>query len=82
MANQDVFTTMVITSPNMNFVPKYPVERQIVQTYTDGRWGLREYSRWPQVLLPEMWHVACIPGRPSPPEIPNILWENLSSHTH
>ena len=77
-----MFSTLVITSPNMDFVPQYPVERQIVTTYTDGRWGVREYSRWPQVLLEHMWHVACIPRRPSPPHIPDVLWEDLSVHKH
>ncbi|KAI0656104.1 hypothetical protein C8Q70DRAFT_922337 [Cubamyces menziesii] len=82
VASQGIFTTAVITSPNMTYVPPYPVERQVVPTFADGRWGLHEYSRCPQVLLSEMWHVACIPLRPSPPEVPNVLWENLSVHTH
>ncbi|KAI0654517.1 hypothetical protein C8Q70DRAFT_1058441 [Cubamyces menziesii] len=82
VACQGIFTTIIITSPNMDYIPQYPVERQVVPTYTDGRWGLHEYSRCPQVLLSDVWHVACIPRRPSPPELPTVLWENLSVHTH
>ncbi|KAH9885581.1 hypothetical protein C8Q73DRAFT_749167 [Cubamyces lactineus] len=45
---------MCVTSPNATWIPQYP-------TYSDGRWGEREYSRWPQLLTPGMWHKACIP---------------------
>ncbi|KAJ8462149.1 hypothetical protein ONZ51_g11086 [Trametes cubensis] len=82
VACRGIFTTIIITSPNMDYIPQYPVERQVVPTYSDGRWGLHEYSRCPQVLLSDVWHVACIPRCPSPPELPTVLWENLSVHTH
>lgn len=67
---------MVITSPNMDYVPEYPVEAKVIETYTDRRWGVREYSRWPQVLVPDMMHVACIPTAPSA-EWDNVLWRAL-----
>ncbi len=69
---------MVITSPNMDYIPPYPVESMVIETYTDGLWGTHEYSRTPQRLAPGMWHLACIPAAPSPPEIPEILWSSLS----
>ncbi|KAI0356811.1 hypothetical protein OH77DRAFT_1476993 [Trametes cingulata] len=78
VAAQGYFTSLVVTSPNMDYVPEYPVERRVIDTYIDGRWGLREYSRWPQVLVPEMMHVACIPREPLPPLVPEILWHPLS----
>ena len=68
---------MVLTSPNMDYVPEYPVESTVIDMYADGRWGDHEYSRWPQVLQPDMWHVPCIPCVPVPPEVPEILWEPL-----
>ncbi|KAH9896032.1 hypothetical protein C8Q73DRAFT_745170 [Cubamyces lactineus] len=52
---------MCVTSPNATWIPQYPIERAIIKTYSDGRWGEREYSRWPQLLTPGMWHKACIP---------------------
>ncbi|KAI0649156.1 hypothetical protein C8Q79DRAFT_904716, partial [Trametes meyenii] len=55
---------LVMTSPNMSYVPEYPIERQVIETFADGRWGIREYSRWPQALVPDMWHVPCIPREP------------------
>ncbi|KAI9061321.1 hypothetical protein FKP32DRAFT_1535012, partial [Trametes sanguinea] len=82
VATQGTFLTMVITTPNMDYIPQMPIERNVVETFTDGRWGLREYSRWPQMLVPEMMHVACIPTSPSPPEVPEVLWETMTPHTH
>ena len=73
---------MVLTSPNMDYVPEYPVESTVIDMYADGRWGDHEYSRWPQVLQPDMWHVPCIPCVPVPPEVPEILWETLLPQSH
>ncbi|KAH9884306.1 hypothetical protein C8Q73DRAFT_796300 [Cubamyces lactineus] len=61
VGSQDGFADMCVTSPNATWIPQYPVERTIIKTYSDGRWGEREYSRWPQLLTPGMWHKACIP---------------------
>ncbi|OJT08178.1 hypothetical protein TRAPUB_940 [Trametes pubescens] len=60
----------------MDYVPEYPVERKIIETYADGRWGVREYSRWPQMLVPDMMHVACIPTASSA-EWDDVLWRAL-----
>ncbi|KAH9910550.1 uncharacterized protein BXZ73DRAFT_93670 [Epithele typhae] len=53
---------MVLTSPNQDWIPSHPVERTVVRTYQDGLWGEHEYSRWPQPLIRNMWHIACIPS--------------------
>ncbi|RPD67628.1 hypothetical protein L226DRAFT_443293, partial [Lentinus tigrinus ALCF2SS1-7] len=74
VASHGDFDRMVITSPNMDYIPAYPVDRQVIETYTDGLWGAHEYSRLPQRLLPGRWHVACIPASASPPEVPSVLW--------
>ncbi len=79
VASHGIFDRMVITSPNMDYVPPYPVESMVIETYTDGLWGAHEYSRTPQRLAPGMWHIACIPTSPSPPEIPEVLWTSLSA---
>ena len=68
---------MVLTSPNMDYIPDYPVETEVIHTHTDGLWGIHEYSRLPQRLAPGRWHVACIPKTPSPPELPHVLWMGL-----
>ncbi|OJT02481.1 hypothetical protein TRAPUB_6988 [Trametes pubescens] len=81
VAAQGAVKTLVITSPNMDFVPEYPIERRVIQTFSDGRWGVHEYSRWPQLLVPEMMHVACIPARPNPPAAPEVLWADLHPST-
>ncbi|EIW53630.1 uncharacterized protein TRAVEDRAFT_52750, partial [Trametes versicolor FP-101664 SS1] len=60
----------------MDYVPEYPAECKVIETYADGRWGLREYSRWPQVLVPDMMHIPCIPRRPAM-QSHKVLWDNL-----
>ena len=54
----------------------------VIQTYVDGRWGIHEYSRHPQWYIEEVTHIACIPGRLSPPEVPDILFKSLDGDTH
>ncbi|KAI0668292.1 hypothetical protein C8Q78DRAFT_1071557 [Trametes maxima] len=70
---------MCITSPNMTFIPEFPVERGLIKTYADGRWGVREYSRWPQILTPGAWHFACIPSRDEglASGMPEVLWRTI-----
>ncbi|KAI0735655.1 hypothetical protein C8Q76DRAFT_690244 [Earliella scabrosa] len=67
----------IITSPNQHWVPVWPREPQVLRTYTDGTGGLHEYSRWPQTVIPNMWHVACIPTRGSDDDLPDVLWISL-----
>ncbi|KAH9912049.1 uncharacterized protein BXZ73DRAFT_56620 [Epithele typhae] len=69
---------MAVTTPNQDWVPAHPVERTVVRTYQDGLWGEHEYSRWPQPLVRNMWHISCIPSPRSPqPEVPPVLWHSL-----
>ena len=82
MASQNIFNDFIVTSPNTDYVPEYPVERQVIHTYTDGRWGVHEYSRWPQPHIDGMMHVACIPRRAKPPGTMPVLWETLLPSTH
>ncbi|KAI0683489.1 hypothetical protein C8Q76DRAFT_804133 [Earliella scabrosa] len=82
VASHGVFSQFVLTSPNTDYVPEYPVERHIVQTFADGRWGLHEYSRWPQAHMDAMTHVACIPRGPHSPALPDVLWETLRPDVH
>ncbi|KAH9912987.1 uncharacterized protein BXZ73DRAFT_55771 [Epithele typhae] len=75
--------SLVMTSPNQDWIPAHPVERAIIRTYTDGLWGELEYSRWPQPMIRNMWHIACIPSplRP-PPDSPPVLWTTLAPSQH
>ncbi|TFK80101.1 hypothetical protein K466DRAFT_638308 [Polyporus arcularius HHB13444] len=71
--------TSVFTSPNQLFVPQFAIAHNEIMTYDDGRWGLHEYSRWPQEYDPACVHVACIPrqGAPGSPEAAVVwrVWE-------
>ena len=67
----------IVTSPNQDRVPKMPKDSDIIQTYVDGRWGIREYSRHPQWYIEELTHIACIPRSSSPPDVPEILFATL-----
>ena len=49
----------------MRYVPNFPlVHSNPVSVCTDGRWGIFEYSRWPQEYHDEIAHHMCIPNRP------------------
>ncbi|KAI0705710.1 hypothetical protein C8Q76DRAFT_771335 [Earliella scabrosa] len=66
-----IFLVVVpVTPPNQHWVPVWPREPQVLRTYTDGTWGLHEYSRWPQTVIPNMWHVA-------DDDLPDVLWISL-----
>ncbi len=73
---------MVITSPNMDYVPEWPIERSTVETYSDGRWGIRKYSLLPQDLCHGMWHTSCIPAHPDLANLPSVLRETLQRGSH
>ena len=66
---------------NQDWVPECGMEPTAVQTYTDGTWGIHEYSRWPQLAIPNMWHVACIPTQRGNPHLPGVLWARLQPET-
>ncbi|KAI0686969.1 hypothetical protein C8Q76DRAFT_635767, partial [Earliella scabrosa] len=69
---------VLISSPNQDWIPALPPRSEVLKTYTDGLWGLHEYSRWPQRLLANMLHVPCIPTpRAVPPQL-HVLWASLS----
>ncbi|KAI0707014.1 hypothetical protein C8Q76DRAFT_770794 [Earliella scabrosa] len=57
--------TSAFTSPNALWVPRFAVAHSDITTYTDGRWGAHEYSRWPQEFTREAFHIHCIPSPPS-----------------
>ncbi|KAI1783819.1 hypothetical protein LXA43DRAFT_1102080 [Ganoderma leucocontextum] len=82
VASQGVLSGFVITSPSQEHVPQMPRDVNVVQTYVDGRWGVREYSRHPQWYIEEMTHVACIPRSASPPHVPDILFISLEADKH
>ncbi len=67
--------TSIFTSPNQQWVPDFAIAHSEITTYSDGRWGAHEYSRWPQVYDHAHRHVACIP-RPGSVHAPKaeILW--------
>ena len=57
--------TSAFTSPNATWVPRFAVAHSEITTYSDGRWGVHEYSRWPQEFTREAFHIHCIPSPPS-----------------
>ncbi|PIL28190.1 hypothetical protein GSI_09727 [Ganoderma sinense ZZ0214-1] len=72
----------VITSPTQHYVPKYPRDVDVIHTFSDGRWGVHEYSRHPQIYIEQMTHLACIPRTASLPDIPDILFTTLRAVDH
>ena len=49
----------------MDYVPDFPsLSEGPASVRTDGRWGIWEYSRWPQMYNEQVPHHMCIPSRP------------------
>ncbi len=54
-----------VTSPNMRYVLDLPrIGSNPVAVCADGRWGIFEYSRWPQEYHDRTAHHMCIPLEP------------------
>ncbi|TFK89846.1 hypothetical protein K466DRAFT_8446 [Polyporus arcularius HHB13444] len=66
-----------MTTPNMTWVPKFAPANSEITAYTDGRWGLHEYSRWPQAFTRSLWHIHCIPAHPRSPGPGKICWRTF-----
>ncbi|TFK87313.1 hypothetical protein K466DRAFT_491098 [Polyporus arcularius HHB13444] len=77
-ASDGGFSSKIITTPNQDWIPEHPIERTVIKTYANGLWGYHEYSRWPQPLTPNMYHVAFIPRPRSVEILPAIVWLSLS----
>ncbi|KAI0689584.1 hypothetical protein C8T65DRAFT_588538, partial [Cerioporus squamosus] len=69
--------TSIITTPNMTWVPKFAIAHSEITTYTDGRWGIHEYSRWPQAFSRDIFHVHCIPAKPRTSGPGPVCWRTL-----
>ncbi|KAI1784485.1 hypothetical protein LXA43DRAFT_1066736 [Ganoderma leucocontextum] len=69
---------IVVTTPNANWVPEFAVAHSEITTFSDGRWGRHEYSRWPQQFAREVFHTHCIPAKARPNGPREILWRTLS----
>ncbi|RDX43310.1 hypothetical protein OH76DRAFT_1361389, partial [Lentinus brumalis] len=68
----------VFTSPNADWVPEFAVAHGEITTYSDGRWGHHEYSRWPQEFDRDEFHIACIPRFPLPnAPLSKVLWVTI-----
>ncbi len=66
-----------ITSPNMRDIPDLPrLTFNPVAVCTDGRWGIFEYSRWPQESHDRTAHHMCIPLHPKQERIHSYYKEN------
>ncbi|KAI0743714.1 hypothetical protein C8Q80DRAFT_1220618 [Daedaleopsis nitida] len=66
VAGQGVASFSVITTPNQVFVPEITVAHSEITTFSDGRWGLHEYSLRPQTYDHKQPHLPCIPRQSSP----------------
>ena len=62
----------------MTWVPKFAVAHDEIFTYSDGRWGIHEYSRWPQSFARDMFHIACIPSKARALGPSYVCWRTLS----
>ena len=71
-------SNIVVTTPNAEWVPEFAVAHSEITTFSDGRWGRHEYSRWPQQFTREAFHIHCIPSKAREDGPREILWRTLS----
>ncbi|RDX43376.1 hypothetical protein OH76DRAFT_1487952 [Lentinus brumalis] len=72
-----IIRDFVITRPNMTWAPKFAIAHGEITTYTDGRWGIHEYSRWPRSFLHDLFHVPCIPAKSCAAGPGPVCWRTL-----
>lgn len=67
----------------MDYIPGPPLRdlSRELKTYADGRWGIHEYSRWPQMIDESMPHFVCIPTSPGN-YVRGILFASLTAEEH
>ncbi|KAG1840801.1 hypothetical protein F4604DRAFT_1939905 [Suillus subluteus] len=59
---------LVITTPNMHFVPEFHhFDAEVLQARADGRFGVIDCFQWPQAYDDTFCHAACIPRKESFP---------------
>lgn len=79
MAGWGFSSDSIITSPNRPWIPRFAIAHSEITTYTDGRWGYHEYSRWPQAFDHAHIHCACIPRSTSLLATGHdVLWRTLN----
>ncbi|KAJ3564158.1 hypothetical protein NP233_g8475 [Leucocoprinus birnbaumii] len=58
--------TLVITTPNADWLPQINLGTQDVKVYHDGRWGTSDFAQWPQWYFDEQDHFPYILRKPKP----------------
>lgn len=73
---------IIITSPNQDFVPQPPCVNAEVQLRSDLRYGVDDFTLWPQVFLEKYPHIAGIPRKPSQPtsDLAAMWWTPTITH--
>ncbi|KAF9230023.1 hypothetical protein BU15DRAFT_84156 [Melanogaster broomeanus] len=54
---------VVITSPNMTFIPKPFLNSSELRAFKDGRYGVQDVFQWPQLYSDKYPYSTCIPRR-------------------
>ncbi|KAF9442851.1 hypothetical protein P691DRAFT_680688 [Macrolepiota fuliginosa MF-IS2] len=72
---------LVISTPNVDYLPNVNLGRQVISMCVDGRWGAEDWAQWPQWYFDGQDHFAYILRRPAPQDLKTHplrrLWWNM-----
>jgi len=72
---------LVVTSPNMDWIPDFKLYGQDLRARKDGRFGMLDFTVWPQMFSPELPHLPFVLRRPDESELQehplSFLWWNI-----
>ncbi|KAG1900864.1 uncharacterized protein F5891DRAFT_1188361 [Suillus fuscotomentosus] len=75
LSPSSVQDNLVITTPNMQFVPKFHhFEEENVQAHTDGRFSVVDCFQWPQAYDNIFCNSVCIPRKEAYPFPHPLHW--------
>ena len=57
-------TRLIVTSPNMPFIPEIPCGLIQARARRDGRYAFADFTLWPQWFFPDHEHLAAVLRRP------------------
>ncbi|KZS89176.1 hypothetical protein SISNIDRAFT_469463 [Sistotremastrum niveocremeum HHB9708] len=80
LAAAQLTDTNWISTPNQCFVPEPPLGTRRVYLRADARFGLEDFTLYPQIYSVSHPHLIAIPTRAHAPQTPEFqfLWENMN----
>jgi hypothetical protein len=77
---------LIATTPNMPFIPDFNLQWGEARVRLDGRFGLVDFTQWPQLYYEAHPHLPFVLRRPPSHELPThplrLIWWNVTDKEH